>query len=323
LYDGNKTQNERAKALALVSYEEAVYKEISTQIRQRLRLAFTDCLKYKDLVKLTEEIITRRKQNLELVTMRYDAGREHKGSLLTAKASLKEAEYEARQAARNLDIAFRRLSRELGRKEFMPINIKGDFNLTASDEIKKTYQDYMEELPKILEWKAEEEALGFEIKSGESEYKPKVTASLDASLKDASFPPQEEDWSTGLKVTYPLFDGDLRKSNLSKSKSKLKETNAKRENEESAIILELEENWLKMNDARENVGVRKDFLEAVRERSKIAQAQYSNGLITFDNWTLIEDDWVNAKKSYLNAEALALVAEANWIQARGGTLDEN
>jgi len=62
------------------------------------------------------------------------------------------------------------------------------------------------------------------------------------------------------------------------------------------------------------------FFEAARERAKITQAQYSTGLISFDNWTIIEDDLVNAKKSFLDVQADALIAEANWIQAKGGTL---
>jgi outer membrane protein TolC len=67
--------------------------------------------------------------------------------------------------------------------------------------------------------------------------------------------------------------------------------------------------------------VRKNFLQASEERAKIAQAQYSNGLISFDNWTIIEDDLVQAQKSFLDAQANAFLTEAQWIQAQGGTLD--
>jgi outer membrane protein TolC len=62
-------------------------------------------------------------------------------------------------------------------------------------------------------------------------------------------------------------------------------------------------------------------LTATEERSKIAQAQYSIGLMSYDNWTIIEDDLVSAKKNLLNAQAAALLAEANWILAKGETLE--
>ncbi|MCW8799239.1 MAG: TolC family protein, partial [Prosthecochloris sp.] len=53
-----------------------------------------------------------------------------------------------------------------------------------------------------------------------------------------------------------------------------------------------------------------------------ANAQYSNGLISFDDWVIIEDNLVSSKKSYLNAEAELLLAEAQWMKAKGVTLHE-
>ena len=76
-----------------------------------------------------------------------------------------------------------------------------------------------------------------------------------------------------------------------------------------------------MQDAIESVDVQLKSLDAAQERSKIAQAQYSTGFINFDNWIIIENDLVSAKKSYLQAQANALLAEANWIQAKGETLE--
>ena len=67
--------------------------------------------------------------------------------------------------------------------------------------------------------------------------------------------------------------------------------------------------------------MQKKFLEAVNERAKIASAQYESGLISFDDWIIIENNLVTYKKSHLNAQADMLDAEAYWIQAIGGTLE--
>jgi outer membrane protein TolC len=79
--------------------------------------------------------------------------------------------------------------------------------------------------------------------------------------------------------------------------------------------------WTQLQDAVDNIEVQKKSLDAARERAKIAEAEYSIGLMTFDNWIIIEDGYVNAKTNFLNTETNALTAEANWIQAKGGTLD--
>jgi outer membrane protein TolC len=62
---------------------------------------------------------------------------------------------------------------------------------------------------------------------------------------------------------------------------------------------------------------------AAEERAKIAEAQYSLGLLQFDNWTIIEDNLVSAKKAFIDAQANALLAEANWVMAKGETLEYN
>ena len=67
--------------------------------------------------------------------------------------------------------------------------------------------------------------------------------------------------------------------------------------------------------------VQKKVLDAAQERAKISTAQYAIGLLLYDNWIIIEDNLVSAKKSYISAQNASLVAEANWVQAKGGTLD--
>ena len=74
-------------------------------------------------------------------------------------------------------------------------------------------------------------------------------------------------------------------------------------------------------DAIEQVEVQKKFLDANQERSRIASQQYSTGLLTFNEWTIIEDNLVSTKKTFLNTQANALLAEANWIAAQGRTLE--
>jgi len=67
--------------------------------------------------------------------------------------------------------------------------------------------------------------------------------------------------------------------------------------------------------------VQNQYLGAAKERSTIGEAKYSIGLLSFDNWTIIENSLVSARKSYLEACAAVLRAEATWLQSIGGTLE--
>ena len=125
----------------------------------------------------------------------------------------------------------------------------------------------------------------------------------------------------GLSLSVPIFEGGLRAAQVSQAKAQYRQAEADERDAKDGAVVSLEQTWAALRDAVETVGVQKKSLDAAQERSQIAEAQYSTGFINFDNWIIIENDLVSAKKSYLQAQANALLAEANWVQAKGETLE--
>ncbi|MFH1305195.1 MAG: TolC family protein [Candidatus Omnitrophota bacterium] len=115
--------------------------------------------------------------------------------------------------------------------------------------------------------------------------------------------------------------GGKKVADIKKAKARLSESQAQERSGRDGVIYTLQETWTEWQNAMDSVSVRQNFLEAAELRARITQAQYSNGLALFDNWTIIEDGLSYDKKAYLNSMAVALIAEAYWIQAKGGTLD--
>lgn len=321
LFDGFKTSYNIASATEDVRAAQYNYEVTSSNVRLSLRTAFVRLLRAQDLLDITEDITKRRKQNRELVTLRYEGGREHKGSLLTAQANLAQAEFEVARAGRNIDLAQSRLAKELGRRHVTPIKVKGDFQSKYSNRERPDFECLAASNPFLLELIAKKEAARFDLKSAKADFFPEVYANASAGRSDSHWPAHRDVWSAQVSLSLPVFEGGSRIAEVSKTRAELKQTQADERGGRDGVILTLEETWKELQDAVDTVQVQQKFLEAAEERANIAQAQYSTGLISFDNWTIIEDDLVSAKKSFLDAQADALVAGANWVQARGGTLD--
>ena len=321
LFDGFRTSYDIASAAEDIKSAQYDYEMISSNVRLRLRVAFVELLRIQDLLNITEDIANRRNKNVELVKLRYEAGREHKGSLLTAQANLAQAEFEVAQAKRNSSLARRRLTKELGRMKLAPIRAKGDFEVKYSDRGRLDFERLAESTPFLQELIAKKEAVRFGLKSAKANFFPEVYATTSAGLTDSRWPPHKDEWSVGVSMSLPIFEGGSRIAEVSKTKAALNQAQADERSGRDGVILTLEETWKELQDAIDEVEVQQKFLEAAQERAKITQAQYSTGLISFDNWTIIEDDLVKAKKSFLDTQANALVAEARWIQAKGGILD--
>ncbi len=321
LFDGTKTiNNVRAAKENIIAAKEG-FRFTSSEVRFRLRSAFIDLLKSQESLKITEEIFNIRRANLELITLRYESGQEHKGALLTAEANLAQAQYEISQAKRSVEVARRELVKETGRAQLTPIQVKGDFSVKDAAQEKPDFEALAKNNPSIQRIIAQKNAANFSLRASYANFSPTLSGQAGANKSSPHWTPQNDQWNMGLTLSMPILEGGLRLAQVSQAQALL---NQLRENERSTkdgVVLTLEQSWAALEDALENVEVERKSLTAAVERSKIAEAQYSIGFVSFDNWTIIEDNLVSAKQSFLNAEVNALLAEANWIQAKGETIE--
>ena len=133
--------------------------------------------------------------------------------------------------------------------------------------------------------------------------------------------PDQSQVSGGVTVTIPIFEGGLRNAQVEKGQATVRQLEADELSARDGVLLTLEQDRAALHDALENTRVQEKSLKAAEERSEIAQAQYSIGTITYDNWSIIEDNLVSAKRAYINAQAAALLAEGDWVKAKGETLE--
>ncbi len=183
------------------------------------------------------------------------------------------------------------------------------------------FEKLAEEVPLLRQLIAQKEAARFGLHAAYADFFPQVYVNGNLGNSNTDAFPARNYWSAGLSMSLPIFDGGSRFAALSRAKAVLGQAIGDERSGRDEVILILADTWINLKNAAENVAVRRKFLEATEERAKIAKTEYAIGLMSFDNWIIIENDLVSAKKNYVSAEAGALIAEAAWIQARGGTLD--
>ena len=321
LFDGFKTSYDLSTAEQNIRSSQYNYDVTSSNVRLKLRTAFVDVLDAQEFLKVTEDIEARRKQTLELVRLRYEGGREHRGSLMKSEADLAEATYEVNQAKRNIYLSQRRITKEMGRSYFTPMVAIGDFEVKDKDSERPDFDKLAYTNPLLRQLVAQAEAAKYGLKSAYAQFFPQVFANANTGKTNTAWPPDNTQWSLGTSLTFPLFEGGSRVANVSKAKATLGQAQEDERSGRDGVIVTLSDTWTLLQDAIDNVEVQRKSLAASQERAKIAEAEYAIGLVSYDNWIIIEDNLVSAKKSFLNAETAALIAEATWIQAKGGTLE--
>ncbi|MCX5712243.1 MAG: TolC family protein [Candidatus Omnitrophica bacterium] len=321
LFNAGKTiNNVRAAKENVIAFKEN-YRFTSATVRFRLRSAFVNLLTNQENLRITREIYDIRRQNLELIALRYQSGLEHKGALLTAEADLAQAKYQISQAERQVDVARRDLLKEMGRVRLVTLSVNGDFEVKDKATEKPDFEVIAKNNPSLQQLIAQKKAAEFSLRAAYANFAPNLTAQTSAGRLGSHWSPNQNDWNMGLAVTLPLYEGGLRIAQVAQSKALLMQLQENERSSRDTVVSTLERSWADLQDAMQNVEVQRLNLIATQERSTIAQAQYAIGLISFDNWTIIEDNLVRAKSTYLGAQSLALLAEANWIQAKGETIE--
>jgi outer membrane protein TolC len=256
------------------------------------------------------------------VTLRYEAGREHKGSLMLSQADLAQAEYDVAAAFRAIELGRRRLTKEMGRPHSAPLKTGGDFALAPPGPEMPDFEGLCGTNPFLRKLAALKEAARWGVKSSQADYFPQIYGSIGVNKVGSGWPARGDEKDIGVRMNWPLYEGGQRVAGVAKSRDILVQTEADEQSGRNGVVLTLTDTWTKFRNAIEQVDVQRKVLAAAEERAKISRAQYSIGLLSFDNWTIIEDSLVRAKNTFLDACWAEGLAEAAWVQARGGTLED-
>jgi len=324
LFTGGKTTGKFLQAERKWEAARFAYRETSADVRQRLRASFTELLRQEALENTTRRIADRRQENADLLQLRYDAGREHRGSLLRAQAIADEAAFKLRQAQRRTDTQRLTFGRELGGRIWMSAQLSEDLeHLTPQPPAPPTdYAALAEQTPTVQRLVKTAESLKAAILSTQADLWPSVDGAFNYGYSGTDVNHLRDDASVGVTVSVPLFAGGANVQGVLGADQDYRAAVEAARSARDARIADLSSVWAAFRDAREFVDVRRKFLEAARERGDIVREQYRSGLASFQDFDIAEQELADAETQYVDSLADVLIREAAWENAKGSTLEE-
>jgi outer membrane protein TolC len=323
LFDGFDTAQQMLKASEDLKAAELNYKIASSQVRYNLRQSYAQLMKAQKQVIITGQIYDLRKKQYNDIRLRYNSGTEHKGNLMNSEADMDEAQFEQDQASRQLDLAKLDLAYKLGRDKSEGLEIKEDFTASEATDKAPDFDGLFKENYSQLLATAQTRSTGYALGSAISSMLPSVYLNGSLGRGGADLMPETTQWSFGLNMSFSVFDGGKSAAEIAQASAVLSQAKADEISADQQVIYGLKSVWNAFKDAVMTLAVQSKYLTATEERAQIADAQYSTGLIVFNDWTIIQDSLVSTQKSFVTAEAQLLISEAAWVQAKGGTLEDD
>lgn len=287
------------------------------KLSQELKAAFAGLRYAQENVLLTASIVRRLDDNRRLVELRFESGRENKGSYLLVKASLAQARLENLQARQALTSAQAQLARVLGRNEALELQAVGDVPLVEPAATAPDFGRLVEQVPDYLTAAAKERSASAGVTLARSGFYPSLDASGTVSRSSGDWPPDSERRSVGLTLSIPIFSGGRDYYATRSAAADREAAAAGRDGAASQTLVRLKQAHATYVESVEKLKVDGEFVNAATLRAEIARSRYDNGLMTFDDWDRIETDLITRQKALLQSRRERVTAEAAWEQIQG------
>ena len=325
LFNGFGTTGTFLKARKDLDAARFQYVVTSANVRDSLRLAYIDVLRWNRLWKVNQGILERRKQNAEMVRLRYEAGRENLGSALRAEALASQAAFDVQVAERYIDSQTLRLARETGGEFVLPVRIKDSLEqlIPAAVIPEPDYAEIAENLPQVQRLIKVAEAAKANVVAAQSAVWPQVNGTMDYGKSGERVSNLKSEHSWGLNVIVPFFNGGKNVNAIRKAKADYDAARSLAVSARDEAVAQLADAWVKYVNAIDNVAVRKKFLEASQKRAEIVRAEYASGLMTFQDFDTAEQEQNNSENDYVQSLADVSNTQANWEMIRGKTLEDD
>lgn len=239
-------------------------------------------LLYRSQIKVLKKIIERRKEDLAIIKLKYDAGKENSASVLEMESDLKQAEYDLLDKKENLELLKISLSLLMGKEKdynFMISEYRDNF----PEFDKKTVVEKAKKLsPEINTARLQLQIEKYKLNSTKGEYFPSVDFTTSYKLNDEKFFPENKSWSIGLSISFPLFSGFSTPYAIKEIKSKIKSREEELKEIENNIKIKLYELLTKYN--------------LLKKKREVIQLRYSS---TYENYRLYRLKYKQGKISYM------------------------
>ncbi len=303
---------------ALTEAAEAELRTIKAKVSSELKGNFQYVVYSKANVELSRQIVTRREYNLQMVQLRFESGRENKGSVLLSKAYLEEARLGLLQAENGLRVAQAQLKKSMGLEADAQLEVLGEVPFNEPSRSIIDFKSLVTLTPNHQQAIAQEAAAEQEIGVARSRFFPSLNLSGGTKRTDSEFfPNRGQEWAIGLSLSIPIFAGgrDYYASRVA-ADAYISSSRA-RENLDRTLLASLQQSHAAYVEAHSRYRTNLAFKEALEVRAKVARAKYNQGLLTFDDWDVIENDLIDRERRFLSSGLERVTSEAAWEQTQG------
>ncbi|MDD2889565.1 MAG: TolC family protein [bacterium] len=325
LYNGGYTcaSIEIAKIRAEIAEEN--YRLTEQEVILSVKQTFFSILEKEEKIKLSDKILSRRKEDYSLIKLKYNVGRESYPSVEESEVNLSQAEYDKLSAEEELKLSKVDLNLLLGRNSQTELLLKNESTelreLPPCSEFISQAKDLR---PDIRIENLNHKVLYLQSKETKSEYFPKLNLSSSYGLGGSGFFSgddisglKDNPLSVGVSLSFPIFDGFSTKSKIKSSSLEIIKHTIKLTELEQNIESEILQAYSNWTLAKKRLELSEKSLNAIQDMYELTRLQYEQGNTTYFFFQQKEAELTKAEYNYITSLNDLQITIANLYKAGG------
>ncbi|MEW6283080.1 MAG: TolC family protein [Candidatus Eremiobacterota bacterium] len=244
-------------------------------------LAYGQVLLAERGVDIATENLKARELQLRDAEVLFEAGKVARFDVLQGQADLSAARQASLVATNELNLARARLLSLLGEPTDRPLELT-PFDMTRAPEA-----DLLQGRQRALEQRPELVALNFAVDAAQAranyqaaQDNPNLSLQSVAAKRNVTGFAAGETVTTALTLEIPLFDGGLSAAREAQALEVMQQLTQSREQTRRTVLLEVEQAYLDLRSACDQMAVARQTVEQASEANRVANVRYKAGVST-------------------------------------------
>jgi len=262
----------------------------------------------KALERVAEQTVRQTQYHMDLAQARHENGLVARSDVLKVATEKANADLLLVRASSQMRIAHGQLANAMGLKpseSFKVVELPQNHHQREFADIKHLMAEAGINRPELRAALARVESDRAKLNTAKARYWPEVTLNTNYGWQDRTFVPDRNDWSLGLNLTWPIFDGFNREYTIQRTKSDLAGTIAGHEKTLRGIELEVWIAYSQLVEAGEAIKAARTLVTSAEESIRVTEGQYKNGTASIIEVT-------DAQTTRTTANVQLVQARLNW-----------
>jgi outer membrane protein TolC len=326
LYNFGKREGSVQSARDTLDATQFNYLTTEEDVVLAVKQAYYGYLAARALVKVREATVRDRELLVRQAQGFFEVGTRAKIDVARAESNLYSAQADLIGANNGVRIAWANLKNTLGLPDFPERTLAEDILVIApAVSLEKAREAAYASRPELKDFAAQRKAQDQQIATARRGHLPDILFNANygrqgTSPRDSGDPPTfplKPSWQVQLSLNIPIFDGFRTTYQVEEALRNYHSVKAQEEETKQQVALEVEQSYLRLDEARERIKATEAAERAAKENLDLANGRYQVGVGSIIEVTDAQTLYSDAQTTYIQTIYGYKIAEAELVRAMG------